>query len=174
MGSKTQDIKFGLWINISKNPRIKKLDFPGISLSVEIPKHLALTSVAMRILHVTQADLNKYPSDYLSLGGILHLELLGLPPPPKKVKGWTLRQVTGPLGTLVKLNYPPTNNSVQAVVPNQAVGGSNEAQPSNAPQTQSISNPTTDWSPLKVSLAFPTNILLREEVPTVAWWDTVC
>ena len=66
--------------------RIKKLEFPGISVSVEIPKHLALTSVAMRILHVTQADANKFPSDYLSLGGVLTIELLALPPPPKQVK----------------------------------------------------------------------------------------
>lgn len=128
----------------------------------------------MRILHVSQTDTSKYPSDYLSLGGILSVELLSLPPPPKKVKGWTLRQVTGPLGTLTKLNYPPTNNSVPAVAPNAAVGGALDSQTTvNSTQVQGLSANATEWSPLRISFLLPSNILLREELPTVACWDVV-
>ena len=39
---------FGMWINLSKNPRIKEIEFPG--LTVEIPKEIAMTSLAIRMI----------------------------------------------------------------------------------------------------------------------------
>ena len=65
---KTTDIKYGLWVNISKNPRIKKIDFLPTPMSIDVPKNLALTSVAIRMIHYSYDPLeNKYPSDYTAL-----------------------------------------------------------------------------------------------------------
>lgn len=41
---------WGLWVNTSKNPRLKNVEFPGLSLSVEIPKQIALSNIAMRVV----------------------------------------------------------------------------------------------------------------------------
>jgi hypothetical protein len=32
---------------------------------------------------------------YVQVGGVLYVDLLALPPPAKKAKAWTLRQVRG-------------------------------------------------------------------------------
>lgn len=47
----TGDIKFCMWINLSKNPRVKTIEFADLSISVDIPKSLALSSVAVRLIH---------------------------------------------------------------------------------------------------------------------------
>uniref|UniRef100_A0A672HGG5 Dynein axonemal intermediate chain 7 n=1 Tax=Salarias fasciatus TaxID=181472 RepID=A0A672HGG5_SALFA len=40
-----------LWANLSKNPRFKGLTFKEVGLGFELPKQLAVSSVAVRILH---------------------------------------------------------------------------------------------------------------------------
>lgn len=101
-------IKYGLWVNVTKNPRIKRVDFSSIGLSTDLPKNLALTSVAIRMMHFAFDYLaHKSLSEYQAVGGILYMELLALPPPPKKVKGWTLRQITPLANNVSRLNYPP-------------------------------------------------------------------
>lgn len=47
----TGDIKYCMWINLSKNPRVKTIEFADLNISVDIPKSLALASVAIRLIH---------------------------------------------------------------------------------------------------------------------------
>ena len=47
----TGDIKFCMWINLSKNPRVKTIEFADLSISIDIPKALALASIAVRLVH---------------------------------------------------------------------------------------------------------------------------
>eukprot|EP01119_Soliformovum_irregulare_P025939 TRINITY_DN9739_c0_g1_i1.p1 TRINITY_DN9739_c0_g1~~TRINITY_DN9739_c0_g1_i1.p1 ORF type:complete len:675 (+),score=210.53 TRINITY_DN9739_c0_g1_i1:293-2317(+) len=156
---KTQDVKLGLWINISKNPRIKRLDFLGIGLTCEIPKSLALTSVAIRLMHVTNFDPKEYLGDHslVPVGGILMVDLLALPPPPKKVKGWTLRQVT-PLATSVqRMTYPPaTGIGLDTTTKGTAGVGSNL---------------NAGWPPLRISYSLPPSTIITTDNPQVCWWD---
>lgn len=42
-------LQWGVWVNTHKNPRFKLIDFGGIGMTVDIPKQLALASVAMRV-----------------------------------------------------------------------------------------------------------------------------
>lgn len=109
--------KFGLWVNLAKNPRIKSIEFGVLSISTELPKSLALASVAIRAMHFTSDSLS--PRDpppaaleakggpyYQTVGGVLTLELLTLPPAVKKLKGWTMRQITDMCHSLHKQPYP--------------------------------------------------------------------
>lgn len=90
---------------------------------------------------------------------MLFLELLALPPPPKKVKGWTLRQITPLSNNVSRLNYPPSVglgvevniNTGTSVVPNAAT--------------------LAGWPPLKVSYQLPSDTIVRGQVPTIGWWD---
>lgn len=61
---------------------------------VEIPKQIALASVAMRVQHRTGDEFfSRCSNKYMALGGVLYADLLTLPPPAKKVKQWVIRQV---------------------------------------------------------------------------------
>eukprot|EP01116_Phalansterium_solitarium_P001653 TRINITY_DN11471_c0_g1_i1.p1 TRINITY_DN11471_c0_g1~~TRINITY_DN11471_c0_g1_i1.p1 ORF type:complete len:777 (+),score=322.16 TRINITY_DN11471_c0_g1_i1:111-2441(+) len=158
LGYRTSDIEYGLWVNITKNPRIKRLDFPNVKLClVDLPKQLALTSIAVRMMHYAY-DLmsHKHLTDIMPLGGVFFLEILALPPPPKKVKGWTLRPVTQLSTNVSRLGYPPTASldSVLAV------------QNANKTGTAAAAVP-----PLKVSYNITSDVFLREDVPTIGWWD---
>lgn len=42
-------LQWGLWVNTHKNPRFKLIEFSGLGMTVEIPKQLALASVALRV-----------------------------------------------------------------------------------------------------------------------------
>ena len=109
--------KYGLWVNLAKNPRIKQLDFADLAISTELPKSLALASVAIRVIHyqadrLTPARTSTEPllfgaeAPLMTLGGVLSVELLGLPPSTKQVKGWTLRQVSEESSAIVRQHYP--------------------------------------------------------------------
>jgi hypothetical protein len=42
-------LQWGLWVNTHKNPRFKLIDLGGLGMTVEIPKQIALASVALRV-----------------------------------------------------------------------------------------------------------------------------
>jgi hypothetical protein len=43
------DISWGLWANLTRNPRTRSLSFAAIGITVEVPRVLALASVALRV-----------------------------------------------------------------------------------------------------------------------------
>lgn len=50
-----QQLQWGLWLNTHKNPRFKLVDFGGLGVAVEVPKQIALATVAIRMQASTQS-----------------------------------------------------------------------------------------------------------------------
>ncbi|XP_033845207.1 dynein axonemal intermediate chain 7 [Periophthalmus magnuspinnatus] len=48
---KDEHVTLCLWANLKKNPRFKGLNFEEVGLGFEIPKQLAVSNIAVRILH---------------------------------------------------------------------------------------------------------------------------
>ncbi|OHT10343.1 hypothetical protein TRFO_20485 [Tritrichomonas foetus] len=94
---------FGMWVNLSKNPRIKEIEFPG--LTVEIPKSVAMTSLAIRMMMSPEKPFNE---EYLFLNKIILCDFLQLPTPPKRIGTMTLRQSPN-RNALVNITYPLRN-----------------------------------------------------------------
>ncbi len=139
-------LKFGLWVNVALKPfRLKVVDFVGTGVVVDIPKPLALHSVAVRVLY--------HPANHVSggavagvdvpVGGVLHMDLLEMPPAARHVKGWTMRQVTPLSKDVGRMLYPP--------------GSSDSSASSNAP-------------PLRVKCTVPRNVVVPAELK-MGWWD---
>ena len=94
---------FGMWVNLSKNPRIKNIEFPGFA--IEIPKAVAMTSLAIRMMMNTEKPFN---DEYLFLYKIILCDFLQLPTPPKRVGSMILRQSPN-RNALVNISYPLRN-----------------------------------------------------------------
>ena len=146
--------RFGLWVNM-KNPRLKSIEYTDLQASCELPKSLALASVAVRVTHLHVDLLTPYDAAtdgsnaFVTLGGVFSIQLLGLPPAAKKVKGWTLRPVTELTSNVQRLPYPIPPAGADAAAAAAAVG--------TAP-------------PLRLSYPVPAHVLLPETVQ-VGWWD---
>lgn len=90
----------GLWGNVTKNPRFKIIDFPDIKVSASLPKPLALSNVAVRMLINSNNGISTiYEEPHLDsklhmspVGGVLLLDLVELPDLPKAIDSWTIRQ----------------------------------------------------------------------------------
>jgi len=136
--------RYGLWVNLAKNPRIKAIDYAELSVSVELPKALSLASIAVRVMQYANDMVTGTASTgWMTLGGVIELELLTLPPPSKKIKGWTMRQVTEMTESVVKLQYP--------------LAGADGSQP-----------PPGSAPPLRISYVIDDSVIL----PTVAEAET--
>jgi len=108
--------RFGLWVNLAKNPRIKAIDYAELEISSELPKALALASIAVRVVHYDADTQSAFASpdalaasEWMTLGGTLDVDLLNLPPASKKVKGWTMRLVSAMTNSVVRMPYPMPN-----------------------------------------------------------------
>lgn len=83
ISSNAGSLKFGLWVNVALKPfRLKVVDFGKTGIIVDIPKPLALHSVAVRVLyhpsnHVSGGVVS---GDEVAVGGVLHMDLLQMPP----------------------------------------------------------------------------------------------
>eukprot|EP00735_Rhodelphis_limneticus_P004586 TRINITY_DN16189_c0_g1::TRINITY_DN16189_c0_g1_i1::g.6445::m.6445 TRINITY_DN16189_c0_g1::TRINITY_DN16189_c0_g1_i1::g.6445 ORF type:complete len:655 (-),score=146.57,sp/Q8T880/AXP83_CIOIN/29.43/1e-32,sp/Q8T880/AXP83_CIOIN/24.65/4e-12,GPS/PF01825.16/0.51,DDRGK/PF09756.4/1.6,DUF2870/PF11069.3/3.2e+03,DUF2870/PF11069.3/0.82 TRINITY_DN16189_c0_g1_i1:66-2030(-) len=153
-GHVSRGSKFGLWINLEKRPRTKIIEYPNINTVLEIPKSLALASVAIRVVHQNNNHVsNRYHTAHISLGGVIAVELLALPPPPKQVKSWTIRQVTRLAHTIQRLPYP---------IPPAGVDLSINETNLNAP-------------PMKVTYSLAKDIIVHrsggDDELKVGWWD---
>ncbi|XP_072171689.1 dynein axonemal intermediate chain 7 homolog [Diadema setosum] len=105
---------------------------------------------------------------YQVLGGVIHLDLLSLPPQPKQVKSWLMTQETPnelkrvPYGNTdgVKLgaSLSGTLTMGQTMDPKAAASAAAAAEALGAP-------------PVGVTLKLPENVLFSEEPQMVYWWD---
>ena len=156
--SRTESIDYGLWVNLARQPRTKEVKYDDIDVTIEIPRALALANVALRVQHFAYDELAERPggSPYLALGGPFAVELLALPPAPKDVKAWTLRQVTGLATDVLRLPYPIPPGGGEVFEPG-TIPPMNDAAIANAP-------------PLKVTLPEPKGVLIRGNL-RVGWWD---
>lgn len=88
---------FGIWGNLTKNPRYKSIDLPDAHVSISIPKPFSLANVAVRIILDNGADaafnFEEEGAEQLMsvVGGVLHLDLLELPDLAKNIEKWVIR-----------------------------------------------------------------------------------
>ena len=143
--------KYALWVNHVKNPRFKQIEVPELNIIAELPKSLALATIAVRLMHRTYCNFHdRCKNELMSVGGVFSVDLLTLPALPAVVKGWTLRTMTPLAHDVNKVPYP---------IP--AAG---------ADQTAS-SEVDTDAPPIVISYKLPSDLVLAERVPQVGWWD---
>lgn len=122
-------VGFGLWVNLlAKSGRGKKVDFgESVGVTVDLPKAVLLQSLALRALHwpfdhISCPDNGENGSDVVALGGIFAIELLAIPPPPKRAHGWVMRELpdSGSAGGqqhTKRLNYPLDGMVASAALP---------------------------------------------------------
>ncbi|KAF1316739.1 Casc1 protein, partial [Globisporangium splendens] len=123
MGNASNWVKLGLWVNlIAKGSRNKKIDFQELGISVDLPKAVIVQSLALRVIHLPYDPLSikKRQNIDFALGGIFSLELLAIPPPPKRARGWMMREVADTSEPLKRLSYPLEGMVVSAVLPIEA------------------------------------------------------
>ncbi|KAG1660998.1 hypothetical protein FOA52_007163 [Chlamydomonas sp. UWO 241] len=147
------DFSLGLWVNTAKNPRIKNVELAAISTVIDVPKQIALASIALRVVRRTRDEFfSACTNEYMALGGVVYADLLSLPPAARKAGGWSMRAVT-PLATSVhRVPYP---------IP-----------PAGAdPHTF-----RSEEEPLPLGLSFsfdaPSLLLGAPEELAIGWWDT--
>lgn len=147
------DIRFGLWVNVQKNVRMKAREFPQIGMSTTLSRGLLFNRLAIRMVHLSWDNLSHTAAsdEYVAVGGVLHFDVLEQPPQAKKVKGWTMQSETEMSTQLRRLGYP-------VVLPG--------TDPLNMPQ---IGQP--NWSKLRVCYTMPEAAYVRLRSFTVGWWD---
>jgi cancer susceptibility candidate protein 1 len=104
-------LKYGLWVNLAKKPfRLKVVDFHGTGMSVDIPKPLALQSVALRALYLPFTHIKgmeAYTGNDNAIGGVIHLDMLRLPKPARRVKDWQMTPISQLTNGVERMHYPP-------------------------------------------------------------------
>jgi hypothetical protein len=155
LAAQTASLKYALWVNLARNPRVKSVEFGEVGLTiVELPKALPVASVAvgLRQLRTEHAapSFGK-PSLFQTLGGVTIVDLLTLPPPPKRVKGWTLRHASTAQPAVTRMAYP---------IP--PVGGESAAAAAAAAAAA---------PPLRLMLTLPSDVVVADKMVRVGWWD---
>jgi len=148
------DFKYALWVNHVKNPRFKQIEVPELHIVAELPKSVALATIAVRLTHRTYCNFHyRCRNELMSVGGVFCVDLLTLPALPKVAKGWTLRTVTPLAHDVSRVPYP---------IP--AAG---------APRDQvAASEVDPDAPPVRVTYRLPLDLVLAEPArPRVGWWD---
>jgi hypothetical protein len=148
-GQQNDDIKVGFWGHLqSKGFRAKQIDHPKIQIGLDLPKSIALQSmgqcIGVRTFYTTY-DVNSEGSSQMSVGGMIRVDLLSIPPFSKRVKTWTIRQVPSPGHELMRLPYPNTE--------------------------QHSASTAIAAQPCKIEYKVPAHVLVRKN-PTVSWWDS--
>lgn len=87
---------FGLWGNLTKNPRHKIIDFAECKMQCSLPKPLVLSNVAIRMLYSSGPNSvipyeEQRGQKMAIIGGVLDFDLIDLPDLPKIVEPWIIR-----------------------------------------------------------------------------------
>lgn len=148
-GKEADDIKIGFWGNLlNKNFRAKQVDLREIQIGLDLPKSIGSagggSAIGVRSLYTTYDSCHGKDPSHLPVGGMLRVELLAIPPPSRKVKTWTIRQIPPESQELTRLPYPNTEHREQTAITVQ---------------------------PVKIEYKMPAHVLLRAKNPTVSWWD---
>ena len=110
LNAESNGYQYSIWMNIAKNPRIKDIVFTGVS--IDICKVIAMYSLAIRITHW---PFQSEAGNYALLSPVMECEFIQLPPPPKRVGTYVLRQSNAQ--TLQMLPYPLKSNNNGAQPP---------------------------------------------------------
>lgn len=120
MASASNWVKIGIWINlIAKGSRNKRIEFQELGISVDLPKAVIVQSLALRAIHLPFDPLSSHNAQNLdcALGGVYSLDLLAIPAPPKRARGWIMRDVSLSGGQIKRLHYPLEGMVVSAALP---------------------------------------------------------
>lgn len=91
----SQLAKIGLWRS-QKDARLTRADLgPGFAL--EVPRTVAMSALAVRLVHSAREDPAKPGGALLAVGGVVTIEIIGLPPAPKAIGNWTVEVMPGAL-----------------------------------------------------------------------------
>lgn len=91
----------GVWVNLAKNPRFRTVEYTDLGVTVEIPKPVALASLAVRVqLRAYDERFYSCTNQFMALGGVLLLDMLALPGQASKGNNWTIREVRPGAGFL--------------------------------------------------------------------------
>ena len=186
LSSHSPHLDFALWVHGSaKHGRVKRIDWPDVGLSIELPVALQQSRIAIRAIrttydHVSTRDEDDSsttasppdafdpsappatprrpiasPHHFTSIGGMLSIEQLALPPPPKQAKGWAMRELVHSNPPLQPIPYPTEEAAPAPSAPSTAGGAGGQ---SNAP--------------LRVAFNIPPSIYLPQALPHFGWYDT--
>nr|KAJ3420075.1 hypothetical protein HK105_006145 [Polyrhizophydium stewartii] len=157
--SMTDNFSFGIWGNLTRNPRHKNIEFPQLNMSASLPKPLVLSNVTIRMLYMTGAncgvpfEVQEGEGHRSFVGGVLMLDLAEMPDPPKIVDNWTIRQILSPSGELKRLDYPFKKAAAEV-----------------AEEENENSNDAHMWSTL-ISFPIPSHIFLDSDSVKVMYWN---
>ncbi|KAG7380723.1 hypothetical protein PHYPSEUDO_006905 [Phytophthora pseudosyringae] len=148
-------VQLGVWVNLlaKGSSRNKRVEFSELGMNVDLPKAVITQSLALRVTR-WPFDAFSSPSEGgssdIALGGVFSLELLAVPSPPKRARGWIMREVPDAREQLKRLHYPLDGMVVSAALP------------------------------IKASLTLPKDVLFAPtratsassvELPRIGWWD---
>ncbi|KAJ3215408.1 hypothetical protein HDU67_000453 [Dinochytrium kinnereticum] len=152
---------FGVWGNLTKNPRHKAIDFGNINLSMTLPKPIALATVSVRMLYETGYTATipfleqEGPIHNSVVGGILYFDLFEMPDPPKNFDKWIIRQILSPSGKLKKLTYPFKKPVTEA----------------NDEEDEGLAD-TNIWPTLVSYEIFPSSFIHKESAKIMSWVES--
>merc|ERR1719163_1122531 len=147
-GNASDKIKVGFWGHLqSKGFRAKQIDHPKIQIGLDLPKSIALQSmghcIGVRTLYTTYDSAQGKDPSQMSVGGMIRVDLLSIPPFSRRVKGWTIRQMPSPGQELLRLPYPNAEHSTAST----AIAA----------------------QPCKIEYKVPAHVLVKGKTPTISW-----
>ncbi|KAI9342888.1 hypothetical protein BDR26DRAFT_1006555 [Obelidium mucronatum] len=116
----TENYIYGVWGNLTRNPRHKTIEYSNIKLAMTLPKPISLASVAIRMLYQSgftaaapffYQDTDQHMS---VVGGVLFLDLFEMPEAPRVVSSFAIRQILSPDGKLKYIQYPFKKTATEA------------------------------------------------------------
>lgn len=100
---------YGLWLNVERSSRQRKLNFQNLGLKIEVPKQVATSPSCLvvkvespnnelfRRAKLQEQNFRDLPflcqTGYQALGPRLEIQLLAALPEDKKSGGWSIREV---------------------------------------------------------------------------------
>ncbi|TPX57393.1 hypothetical protein PhCBS80983_g03887 [Powellomyces hirtus] len=172
LASRTHNYVFGIWGNLTKNPRHKVIDFADLKMSTTLPKPLVLANVSIRMLlesgftAITPYEQQSTAGPPMSvIGPILNFDLIEMPDPPKTVDTWTIRPMLAKEGKITTLPYPFKKETTED--DEDAKAAEEDAEEPLTPTTAAAS----DIWPMLVSFQVDAGCLLHQESATIRWWN---
>jgi len=151
-------------------------EMPPVEKDVaEISRQADELYAASLAAHAEQASLTAAlgpshpPVNFVSVGGIISIEQLALPPPPKKAKGWVMRDITALNKSIQVVPYPAASDAdAAASAANQSPAAAAAAAAAGA---AALAAGGASQAPMRVSFMLPAYVFLDDREPHFGWWD---
>ena len=114
---KNELFKIGIWGNTSKILRPLPIEFNDLGIEVELPRIFQSLNNILRVTWVASDDMWLDYSPYISVGGILNIEVFNFPEQPKKHRSWVIRNIQEVDDMLKLRQYPDPTANTQNIDP---------------------------------------------------------